>query len=124
MEMNDLVALAGSPVGTTADFTPYRGVMSPKKMSELLSFHGWKKIYHHPGTWTRVCLWPYLSYTDGKNKSSNYALKNLREHLAGKTAVMNKDVNIFAGMRMHQWMIDKIMPQLGFEFDDGLWRIK
>lgn len=122
--IKELLSLISEPVGTSAGFTRFASVIGQKKLSALLSYHGWKKIYHYPGQWTRVCLWPYLSYYDGLRKPTSYVRKMLEKRAVGKKAIMNKDVNVLAGMRLKQRVIDLVMPQLGYELDEDIWRLK
>lgn len=119
----ELMLAVSQPVGTFFDFTKFND-MSQKELSAILSYHGWKKDYNTPGMWTRVCLWPYLSYYDGLRKPTSYVRKMLEKRAVGKKAIMNKDVNVLAGMRLKQRVIDVVMPQLGYELDEDIWRLK
>jgi len=118
-----LLFLINKPIGTSYDFTEFNDI-SQKKLSALLSYHGWKKDYNTPGRWTRVCLWPYLSYYDGLRKPTSYVRKMIERRAVGKKAIMNKDVNVLAGMRLKQRVINVVMIQLGYELDEDIWRLK
>ena len=117
MELSELLMC---PVGTSADFTPYRGEVSQKKLSAMLSGAGWKKDYNHPGTWERVCVWPYLTLEQGKKVPIDVIRRNI-ELRSGGRPVQNKDVPTLAGVRMTQAAITTVMTQIGYKNKCGIW---
>lgn len=115
--------IVSSPIGTIKDFRNVE--INQKLKSKVLAMHGWKKDYNNPGYWERVTAWPYLSYYEGMKKDYPYIIGCIKRHAQGKNVIMNKDVNLYAGMRVSQSIIDAVMPIAGFERNKDAWeRIK
>lgn len=118
--MIDIIStIESSPLGTSYNFADVD--MSQKQLSIMLSTNGWKKDYNNSGWWTRVTLWPYLTYYEGLKQGIPYGRLRVMEHIARHTSIMNKDVHLYAGMRLTQPMIDKIMTSLGWKKKDEIW---